>query len=73
MIELESGPVGIGDRAVDLVLQAIDARRHQAEEPRGLHVGHLVLHGLERVADHATNLGEAVIYMVSGERKDLNR
>ncbi|MGB9791766.1 MAG: phosphate signaling complex protein PhoU [Thermacetogeniaceae bacterium] len=28
---------------------------------------------LERVADHATNLGEAVYYMVTGERKDLNR
>lgn len=27
---------------------------------------------LERVADHATNLGEAVYYMVTGERKDLN-
>lgn len=28
---------------------------------------------LERVADHATNLGESVYYMVTGERKDLNR
>lgn len=27
---------------------------------------------IERVADHATNLGEWVIYMVTGERKDLN-
>ncbi len=27
---------------------------------------------LERVADHATNLGEWVIYMVTGERKELN-
>jgi len=27
---------------------------------------------LERVADHATNLGEAIYYMVTGERKDLN-
>ncbi|MEW6725011.1 MAG: phosphate signaling complex protein PhoU [Bacillota bacterium] len=27
---------------------------------------------LERVADHATNIGEWVIYMISGERRDLN-
>lgn len=28
---------------------------------------------LERVADHATNLGEWIIYMVTGERKELNQ
>lgn len=27
---------------------------------------------IERVADHATNLGEWVIYMVTGERKEMN-
>jgi phosphate transport system protein len=27
---------------------------------------------LERVADHATNLGEGLIYMATGQRKDLN-
>lgn len=46
------------------------------EDPRTIHQAtHLlfVAQHLERVADHATNLGEAVIYMVSGERADLNR
>lgn len=27
---------------------------------------------LERIADHATNLGEWIIYMVTGEKKELN-
>ncbi len=27
---------------------------------------------LERVADHITNIGESVIYLVTGERKELN-
>ncbi|WP_010272024.1 phosphate signaling complex protein PhoU [Paenibacillus senegalensis] len=32
----------------------------------------LVAHVLERVADHATNIGEGVIFLVTGQRKDLN-
>ncbi|WP_040952668.1 phosphate signaling complex protein PhoU [Gorillibacterium massiliense] len=32
----------------------------------------MVAHYIERVADHTTNIGEDVIYVVTGKRKDLN-
>lgn len=32
----------------------------------------MAAHFLERVADHATNIGEGIIFMVTGKRKDLN-
>ena len=32
----------------------------------------MVSHYLERVADHTTNIGEGVIYLVTAKRKDLN-
>jgi phosphate transport system protein len=33
----------------------------------------MAAHFLERVADHATNIGEGIIFMVTGKRKDLNK
>ncbi len=32
----------------------------------------LVAQHLERAADHVTNIGERVIYMVTGELRELN-
>lgn len=45
------------------------------EEPRNITQATyilLVARNLERIADHATNLGEWIIYMVTGVRKELN-
>lgn len=48
---------------------------YMLEDPRTVQQAtYLIFVGsyLERIADHATNLGEWVIYMVTGERKELN-
>jgi len=48
---------------------------YMMEDPRtvtqGLYLVFVAMY-LERVADHATNLGEWVLYMLTGERKELN-
>lgn len=48
---------------------------YMLEDPKNIKQGtHLmfVSRYLERIADHTTNLGENVIYLVTAERKDLN-
>lgn len=48
---------------------------YMMEDPRTINQATYLLfisHYLERIADHATNIGERVIYLVTGERKELN-
>ncbi len=48
---------------------------YMLEDPRKIRQGTYLMfisRYLERIADHATNLGENIIYMVTAERKDLN-
>lgn len=65
------------DNAVDHLYKAVFEeledlmKRDPASVRQGLQLL-LVARDLERVADHVTNLGEWVIYMVTGERKVLN-
>lgn len=48
---------------------------YMMEDPRTIgQATHLLFVGryIERIADHATNIGERVVYLVTGERPDLN-
>jgi len=48
---------------------------YMIEDPRNIRQAtHLlfVAQHLERISDHATNIGEWIVYMVSGERKSVN-
>jgi len=52
-----------------------DVLTYMFENPKNITQGtHLMFISryLERIADHVTNLGENIIYMVTAERKDLN-
>ncbi|NPV69486.1 MAG: phosphate signaling complex protein PhoU [Firmicutes bacterium] len=49
---------------------------YMMEDPRTINQATYLLfvaQYLERIADHTTNVGEWVVYMVTGERVDLNR
>ncbi|PDO11433.1 MAG: phosphate transport system regulatory protein PhoU [Candidatus Reconcilbacillus cellulovorans] len=49
---------------------------YMVENPKSINQAMLlcfVSRYLERMADHATNLGESVVYLVRGERPDLNQ
>ncbi len=65
------------DHEVDALYQQIfrELLTFMLEDPRTIRQAtHLlfVARHLERMADYCTNLGEAVYFMVKGERKDLN-
>lgn len=69
--------VGNDDQDVDHLYSKVfnDLVEIMAKEPKNIKQGaHLlfVAKALERIADHATNIGEDVIYLVTGERKDIN-
>src|SRR5690554_1339093 len=49
---------------------------HIAHDPQSINTAILVgfvSRYLERIADHATNIGESVVYLVRGKRPDLNQ
>lgn len=52
-----------------------DLYAYMSNHPDSLHQAiHLTLVGryIERIADHATNIGESTVYLVTGHRPDLN-
>lgn len=72
-----AGKMGEMDHEVDHLYSQIfrELLVYMMEDPRNIQQAtHLLFVGqhLERIADHATNLGEWVIYMATGERQDLN-
>jgi phosphate transport system protein len=65
------------DDAVDHLYSTIFTELEEMMKQNPSHVRQatmllMVCQSLERIADHATNIGEWVIYMVSGDRTDLN-
>jgi phosphate transport system protein len=65
------------DDQVDFIFSHVfrDTLTCMEEEPQVVVQGGYLLYVsryLERIADHATNIGEAVIYLVTGERRELN-
>ncbi|ABR50691.1 phosphate uptake regulator, PhoU [Alkaliphilus metalliredigens QYMF] len=65
------------DEAVDQIYEAIytEIIEMMIEDPKVVkQATNLLFVGryLERIADHATNIGERVIYMVTGERIEIN-
>jgi len=69
--------VAKGDEEIDHLYAQVyrELLTYMMEDPRTIsQATHLlfVAQHLERIADHATNLSEWVVYLVDGERRDLN-
>lgn len=69
--------VALEDEAVDLIYEDIymELIQMMIEDPKVIEQATRLLfigRYLERIADHATNVGERIIYMVTGERVELN-
>jgi phosphate transport system protein len=56
----------------DIFRELLDIMRERPDTVRQATYLLFVANYLERIADHATNLGEWVMYMVTGVRKELN-
>ncbi len=68
--------VGVDDDLVDHLHSQIfrELLTYMMEDPKNIkQATHLlfVSRYLERIADRATNIGEAVIYLVTGDRRDI--
>jgi phosphate transport system protein len=73
-VELARRMAEMDDRVDELNLTIIRKMTAHLTGPRAEVALHLcfVSRFLERIADHATNIAESVIYIQTGERADLN-
>ncbi|TCS83537.1 phosphate signaling complex protein PhoU [Tepidibacillus fermentans] len=75
-VELAFGLAEIDDRVDKLYSQVLrDLLEIMTERPETLSQAMLlsfVARYIERIGDHATNIGESVIYLVKGKKPDLN-
>ncbi|WP_339060022.1 phosphate signaling complex protein PhoU [Tepidibacillus marianensis] len=75
-VELAFGLAEIDDRVDKLYSKVLrDLLEIMTQKPETLSQGMLlsfVARYIERIGDHATNIGESVIYLVKGKKPDLN-
>lgn len=69
IVEVENEIDGLYKQYFDILMDIIREDANKADMAVQLL---FTIHCLERIADHATNIGESVLYMVTGERASLN-